>query len=860
MWYLVFSKIILIVPALLLLVAVGYTTVFPGDDPYRCRSVLERGRWIDRPDVNGSRLPLKNWQPDGCILHHYSSTDIRRCMEGRYGVFIGDSTSRGVAYGLGRLLQRDEATYDAQHYTSIYEFNITYHGVRIQRIANVYLQTHGYPLQNGSITQLSRFGNEKRSPMSIKDQKGPAFVYVAAGAWYTNGSSKFDDPEGLLQTYREAVYNVSEIVGDTKSNLFTDPMDPFDGVGNQILFAPPGGPRYLGDKPFRIENMGRRYDQVKAMQGFLREATDDLNFPLAWAVPELTEGQDGAWRDPLLTGWHVIDSVAETRANILLNMRCNAKLDRMKGYPYNRTCCTDYGNKPWVQLVLVAVGLVWLTACVTYEIFNLITKRYEPQQGILSMETGSFVLALLMCYYADRTQLMAKGAKVWELRDFIILCVPCMVIALVTIRRSITPTAKEPLFAATDQPFLSRDQTDEWKGWMQFIILIYHWVAAQPDSIYMLVRLLVAAYLFQTGYGHTLFFLNKKDFSFKRVASVLLRLNLMSCSLAYFMNTNYMFYYFSPLVSFWFLIVYATMAIGHERFNDDIQSVIAKIFVSALLVSGIILATPLTKWIFIVLQAAFRIQWSLSEWQYRVSLDLFIVYIGMLFAVAYFKFQGNVILGLRIILSLFGGFATYGYFHFNWKDYRAWHPYTSFVPVFAFIAIRNITAWTRNYHSKAMAWLGRCSLETYTLQFHLLLAADASGILLVDGLNDGGDLMGRWKSLIIIVPIFLWISSAAAKATGHLVKIILHTSSSGTEKMSGPPGARFMERIGGASVMTTILNSPQFRVSLILVVLWFLNLLSPAMSKAPAPDGFTPHRVNVDKPSATSHIPIPTPH
>ncbi len=139
-------------------------------------------------------------------------------------------------------------------------------------------------------------------------------------------------------------------------------------------------------------------------------------------------------------------------------------------------------------------------------------------------------MAILLIYTADRTAFWVKEQKQFDPWTFGFLCILSLAIGLLTLERG-----------ETDMGFLNREQTDEWKGWMQgsfspyitdvarlitlvvssVVILIYHYFGGSKISgVYNPIRLLVAAYLFMTGYGHTMFYLRKADFGFLRIAQV----------------------------------------------------------------------------------------------------------------------------------------------------------------------------------------------------------------------------------------------------------------------------------------------------------------------------------------------------
>src|SRR5438045_8507950 len=100
------------------------------------------------------------------------------------------------------------------------------------------------------------------------------------------------------------------------------------------------------------------------------------------------------------------------------------------------------------------------------------------------------------------------------------------------------------------------------------------------------------------------------------------------------MNTDFLVYYFSPLVSFWFCIIWITMWIKHEK-NSDMRFLGAKFAISAIIVTIFTKTVGILENLFLGLKYVAKIHWGAVEWRFRVGLDMWIVYIGMVVAILF---------------------------------------------------------------------------------------------------------------------------------------------------------------------------------------------------------------------------------
>ncbi|KAA1468701.1 Cas1p-domain-containing protein [Dentipellis sp. KUC8613] len=710
-------------------------------DPHHCGALLNSGRWLD--------TKFKNWQPDGCMTHAYQPKDAEFCLASSRAVFLGDSVTRKLFFQFANIVDPTLPTSppddDSKHSDHL-----------LHSRSGIRLSFYWDPFLNS--TQLDDILN---APDSGASSDRPTLLVLGSGLWYL----RYADMSGGISAWEantESIINsISQAQRAPADEVVVLPIE--DVIASKLSYER-ATTMLAADRDAMNSDLYHRIHPTSAgVMDILGSGKRRIPISLPLAFNDML--------DPSQTedGLHFSDVIVRTQANLLLNLRCNDRLPKV--FPLDKTCCRSY---PWphiLHLVVLVTVLLWGPYA-----FFLHYRSSGPGSSWFGEETLPPLIvsgAISTVYLADRTGFWVKEQKQFDPWTYGFLNILCLVVGLVTVKRG-----------DKDLGFLNREQTDEWKGWMQIAILIYHYFGASKISgVYNPIRVLVAAYLYMTGYGHTTFYIKKADFGFKRVAQVMIRLNFFTMVLAYTMNTDYISYYFAPLVSTWYLILYVTMALG-SRFNERTVFLVGKILLSMGLVTWFMSEPWLLQALFDFLSRFCHIHWSAKEWAFRFNLDLWIVYFGMLSAVVFIKIREYRLTDHQYwpLASKIGigasALVMVWFFIFELAQpdkfvYNGWHPYISFLPVGAFVILRNANPILRSATSRFFAFFGTCSLETFIIQYHLWLGADTKGILIILPWT-------RWRSLnmVLTAVVFVYISYNVSWATGEITSWICGDSGS----------------------------------------------------------------------------------
>ena len=297
-----------------------------------------------------------------------------------------------------------------------------------------------------------------------------------------------------------------------------------------------------------------------------------------------------------------------------------------------------------------------------------------------------------------------------------------------------------------ENEILNRYQTEEWKGWMQFTFLLYHYMHAM--EIYNGIRIMITCYVWMTGFGNFSFFYMTNDYSLTRVLQMVWRLNFLVFFLCLTHGNSYILYYICPLHTYFFFMVYGVMYVGKEK-NYTKWWIRTKLGVLALVIyfvwdcdTGIFDAMhtlflseqPITG-------AVMGTQW---EWYFRSYLDHWSTLLGMVFALNFpilslfyrkLEARGNIMrqymakfIIAAAMLFVFGLWVN-GPLMYSKVEYNSTNPYFGFVPLLTYIYLRNLTPKMRSYSMVLLHEIGKTTLETYLMQHHIWLTSNSKTIL-----------------------------------------------------------------------------------------------------------------------------------
>ena len=714
------------------------------------------------------------WLAPGCVSEPYGVEEISSCFNHRRIVIAGDASVQGlfwsIAIAVDGRVKRQGPVETGLHYGN----------------KNLELQYIYDPALNGSKTLTTLEAYRDGKPQS------PSLMVVGTGRWHAANDA--------VEEFAGAIDRVAGIAHspDTRVSLENRPLSEKQGPGDLLLFAPLQQP--YSDNPKTDPELAA-YRHINA---HLQQRYDEGAIDVMWAFTQMTEGR----RDKLIKdGPAIKDEVSRKQAEIILALRCNAKMAARGRFPNTRTCCANWREPNWIQTGFLTLALTILPSLV---VLDLIRPLFSDNARPVLRAFSGFSAMIALQYASDRTHLLEQVERLdlvdHNLKGMLLLI---GLIGLVTIRRS-QPTKKPATGEnAPTQPFLSRDQTNEWKGWMQALIITYHYNKAWTALwFWEVIRLAVSSYLFLTGFGHTLFFLQKEDYSFRRVAGVMTRTNLLPVTLSYVMRTRWLLYYYMPLSTFWFLVVYATLAIA-PGLNKNRWTLICKIIASATLVRTFITTHDLPETFVRLLTLTFRMSFDARAFfDYRVRIDEYIVYVGMLSAILYLWLKEVLYSERRhdkrteTLRRLFPWLKTatialaaltLPYF---WHkvganftkpaDWTDWQPIIGPIPVLCFVVLRNAHPVLRNYHSAAFAWLGRYSGEMYTMQNHIWLAGDQESVLRSGFFRGDGTLRNdRWRDLVVLTPLYLIACCVIGDATGLIANWFLDEEKDGSAGGAG---------------------------------------------------------------------------
>lgn len=327
-------------------------------DPYRCQALLNQGKWLDTSQSHQAPS-FRNWQVPGCMIHEYDATDITRCLGSQRIVFVGDSTVRDLFWAAAKRLNYRAAVEEEAVAQKHQSQTFSQADVVVDFIWDPYLNSTD--LHEQLVTYQNSWDHNDESPDT---KESLAILLIGGGLWHMRhlGDSFFTEYKASMENIiRHEAPGASPRWG----SLFDISRWETEHSDNLMAIAPVQHPSYellsLPAKesvtPVKVNEVN---DYLQAVSSS-NQASVALGYQGMTAASKLALDEDGL---------HVNENVVNRELDILLNLRCNARLLRSKVYPMDATCCGIYAPPNWVQSILVISSLGFRLCTVLLSVYG----------------------------------------------------------------------------------------------------------------------------------------------------------------------------------------------------------------------------------------------------------------------------------------------------------------------------------------------------------------------------------------------------------------------------------------------------------------------------------------------------------
>ena len=325
-------------------------------DPFKCNALLGDGQWLDAPASRPFKRPFQKWQPPGCLMHEYKTEDIRRCAGSRKMLFVGDTNTRQIFWAVAKKINPDAAYEDSRIASKHGNIHFKFDGLRVDFIWDPYLNSSTLAKELELYQENGIRDNQEALRESAN--KTAAMILLGGGLWHAR---QYD--VGAVRRFKNDIEKIVKYTTRSPATAF-DSQAPFlagnEGVGDIVFVSPVEEPLYAFLSPSRKATI--LPEEVDQMNGYLHQLSPQDGLLVPWVYEPMVGHRPWAYGE---SGLHVIDTVSARRADILLNMRCNAKLDRANGPPFERTCCSSYRPVSLAQWILFGAFAVILLLRIT---------------------------------------------------------------------------------------------------------------------------------------------------------------------------------------------------------------------------------------------------------------------------------------------------------------------------------------------------------------------------------------------------------------------------------------------------------------------------------------------------------------